>query len=322
MTLAFALTATVGVILGFLRPLTNYEYKTLVYTVIHTLWDNTIESGTFVTGLGDYTFTVDSIADDGRRLSGVFLYKAIADGSSTTVYAREGTVYHSTFANRLILRLEDGTQVNADTSHERATVITFNKLDIPIDLPSSSEGVRQRGTGGAGEFTILELWRLLDEPLEDVVHIRVESEIHGRVVRTLSVLVLPFLGAAVGLASRPRQHRIGPLAGFLFLVFYHYMLQLAQGLANNGGAAPWIAYWVPFAMFTCVGVWAFHETVARPGYNPLMATFDRFGDMMDFLSRRVAKRRDRVTIQIGGWGGDASSSSTTYADVREPSSRH
>jgi len=64
----------VGVILGFLRPLTNYEYKTLVYTVIHTLWDNTIESGTFVTGLGDYTFTVDSIADDGRRLSGVFLY--------------------------------------------------------------------------------------------------------------------------------------------------------------------------------------------------------------------------------------------------------
>lgn len=59
-------------------------------------------------------------------------------------------------------------------------------------------------------------------------------------------------------------------------------------MANDGGAPPWLAYWLPFALFTCIGVWAFHEMVTRPGYNPLMATIDRLVDMPDFFRRLVA----------------------------------
>jgi hypothetical protein len=81
------------------------------------------------------------------------------------------------------------------------------------------------------------------------------------------------------------------LAGFLLLILYHFVLQLAQGLANSGGSPPWLAYWFPFALFTCISVWAFHEMVTRPGYNPLLATIDRFPDAPAFLRRLFAGRQ-------------------------------
>ncbi len=289
MAVAFAFMAVVAVILGFLRPLTNYEYKALVYAVTHALWNGTIDRGTVMTGLGDYTLIVDRITDDGHKLSGVFLRQDKSDGGMTTVYAREGTVYRSDLDYRLILSLENGTQIISNDPSERPAVVTFEKLDMPLDLRFDGNGVRERGAGGTGEFTIVELRKFLDEPLPDLVRIRVESEIHGRVVRTLSVLILPFLGISLGLTSRPRRPRIG-LAGFVLLILYHFLLQFAQGLANDGGAPPWLAYWLPFALFTCISVWAFHEMVTRPGYNPLIATIDRLGDMTESLHRLVAPR--------------------------------
>src|SRR5262249_53053119 len=82
-------------------------------------------------------------------------------------------------------------------------VLTFEKLDMPLDLTSDGDEMSERGVGGTGEFTILELWKFLHDPLPELVHTRVESEIHGRLVRTLSVLVIPFLAIALGLASPP-----------------------------------------------------------------------------------------------------------------------
>jgi lipopolysaccharide export system permease protein len=298
MAMAFALMAVVAVILGFLRPLTNYEYKALVYAVTHAVWNGAIERGTVMTGLGNYTIIVDRITDDGQNLSGIFLHQEEPDGGMTTVYAQEGAVYRSNVDYRLVLSLKNGTQIRSDGSNERPVVITFEKLDTPLDLTSDGDGLPERGVGGTGEFTILELWELLHEPLPDLVHLRVESEIHGRLVRTLSVLILPFLGIALGLASRPRRPRI-ELAGFLLLVLYHFVLQLAQGLANSGGAPPWLAYWLPFALFTCISVWTFHEMVTRPGYNPLLATIDRLSDTTDFLLRLVAGRRRPVLNREG-----------------------
>ncbi len=301
MAVAFAFMAAVAVILGFLRPLTNYEYKALVYAVTHAAWNGTIERGTVMTGFGNYTVSVDRITDDGHKLAGVFLHQDKPDGGMTTVYAQEGAVYRSNLDYRLILSLKNGTQIRSNGPAERPAVVAFEKLDMPLDLTSDGDGVRERGAGGTGEFTIVELWKLLHEPLPDPAHIRVESEIHGRLVRTLSVLVLPFLGIALGLTSRPRRPRIG-LAGFVLLILYHFLLQFAQGLANDGGAPPGLAYWLPFALFACISVWAFHEMVTRPGYNPLMATIDRLVDLPDFFHRPVAPRQ-QPGLSRDGRGG-------------------
>lgn len=164
----------------------------------HAVWNGTIERGTVMTGLGNYTISVDRITGDDHELSGVFLHQDKPDGGVTTVYAQEGAVYRSNLDYRLILSLKNGTQIRSNRPGERPAVVAFEKLDMPLDLTSDGDGVRERGAGGTGEFTIVELWKFLYEPLPDLAHIRVESEMHGRLVRTLSVLVLPFLGIALG----------------------------------------------------------------------------------------------------------------------------
>jgi lipopolysaccharide export system permease protein len=291
---AVLLMAALALILGFVRPYTSYEYKMLVHAVTHSAWANAVERGVFFSGFGDFTTVVDNVESDRHHLSGVFVHEDKPTGGTTTT-AQEGTVYRSNLDYRLILSLRKGTQVSADERDDHPTVVNFERLDMPLDM--QSEQFRDRGSGGTGEFTILELWRWWHKPLPALVQARVESEMHGRLVRVVSILVLPLLGAAIGLASRPGRRPIGLFVGLPLLILYHYVLQFGQGLANNGSVAPWLAYWLPFAMFAGLGVWAFHEVTARPGHNPLMATLDRLTDMTEL--RRLRRRASAEQIPVG-----------------------
>lgn len=277
MVSAVVLMGALAFILGFIRPHTSYEYKMLVYAVTHSAWAN-VERGVFFSGFGDATAMIDSVESSGHRLSGVFVHEDKPTGGTTTT-AREGIVYRSNFDYRLILSLRKGTQISADERDNHPTVVNFERLDVPLDV--QSEQFRDRGSGGTGEYTILELWKWWHEPLPALVRARVESEMHGRLVRVVSILVLPLLGVAIGFASRPGRRSIGLLVGLPLLILYHYVLQFGQGLANSGSVAPWLAYWLPFAVFAGLGIWAFHEVTARPGHNPLMATLDRLTDMTE-----------------------------------------
>jgi len=54
--------------------------------------------------------------------------------TSTTVYAQEGVLYRSSLDYGLVLSLKNGTEITSDTSDKQPEVVTFQKLEMPLNL--------------------------------------------------------------------------------------------------------------------------------------------------------------------------------------------
>jgi lipopolysaccharide export system permease protein len=290
MATAVALMACLAVIFGVLRPYTSYEYRALVYNITHSAWHTALARGTFFSDFSDRTIIVDDISEGGRKLSGIFMHEEKPNGQTKTTIAEEGSFYRSSSGYQLIVDLKQGTQIETDGPDSELNLVTFQQLGMPLDLDAQSSQFRARGAGEL-ELTFPELWRARNDPPFGLTRARVESEIHVRLVRSLSILVLPMLGIALGVASRSARRGIGLSFGVLLLVLYHYVLQFGEGLADTGRLTPWIAYWLPLVVFTGISAWAFHEVGARPGHNPVIATLDRLTDLVDGVRGLFARQR-------------------------------
>jgi lipopolysaccharide export system permease protein len=290
MTTALVLMALLAVIFGVLRPYTSYEYRALVYNISHSAWHTALARGTFFSDFNDRTIIVDDISEGGRKLSGIFMHEEKPNGERKTTIAEEGSFYRSSSGYQLIVDLKQGTQLQTDGPDSELNLVTFKQLGMPLDLDAQSTQFRARGAGEL-ELTFPELWRAWSDQPFGLTQARIASEIHVRLVRSLSILVLPMLAIALGIAAREARRGIGLTCGVLLLVLYHYVLQFGEGLADTGRLTPWVAYWLPFALFTGISAWAFHEVGARPGHNPVVATLDRLTDVVGGLRWLFARWR-------------------------------
>jgi lipopolysaccharide export system permease protein len=110
------------------------------------------------------------------------------------------------------------------------------------------------------------------------------AELHGRLVRTLVVLLLPLLAVPLGLASKRGQRAPGVVFAVLALLILNHSLQFGESLAESGRAAAAPALWIPWTVFGAVCLWIFRESLAWPGDNPVTravraieAAFEGFG---------------------------------------------
>src|SRR5690606_4362036 len=190
MGLAVTLMIVSALVIGFLQPYTRYAYRALVYTVTHTAWDAALERGTFFTGFGDKTIMVDGIDEGGRRLTGLFIHEELPENGSMTTTAESGRVYRDGSDFRLILDLKHGVRVEAGRENGRSAVLSFESFAMPLDLALDRTPFRERGERER-ELTLFELWPLLSQPPEGMTHATIAAEIHDRLVRIATVLVLP-----------------------------------------------------------------------------------------------------------------------------------
>lgn len=285
MGLAVTLMVLSALIVGFLQPYTRYAYRALVYTVTHTAWDTALERGTFFTGFGDKTIVVDGIAQGGRQLSGLFIHEETPPEGSITTTAQSGRIYRDRDDFRLILNLERGVRVEAGRPGGRTAVLTFDSFALPLDTALDSTNFRERGERER-ELTLLELWPLLGAPPEGMTRASIATEIHDRLVRIATVLVLPLFAIPLGLASRRARRGFGMAIGIVVVILYHHLLRFGTSLASIGQLSPWIALWVPFLLFTAASAWGFYASSTRPGVNPIALAMERLEQMLSTLSPR------------------------------------
>jgi lipopolysaccharide export system permease protein len=288
MVLAAILTIAAAIIIGLLQPYTRYAYRALVYTVTNTAWNSALERGTFFTGFGDMTIMVDDISDGGRRLSGIFLHRVEPDGGTTTTAAEGGQLYRSRTDFRLILRLSKGAWIQSDAGGSHPAVLTFDRVDVPLDLAGSAQ-LAKRGLRGS-ELTMIELWNARHSPPPGMTTAKIVAELHSRLVRILSLPILPFVAIPLGIVSRRARRGAGLVVGMILLVLFHYVLRFGESMVGNGVLSPALGLWLPWAAFGAIGAWAFHTTSKRPGYNPVMAVLDRVSDGFDAARRRFARQ--------------------------------
>jgi len=122
----------------------------------------------------------------------------------------------------------------------------------------------------------------------------IRAEFWGRIVRTLSLLMLPLLGIPLGLATRRNQRNLGIAVGVVLLVVYNNLLNFGEQLASAGRISSFLGLWLPFLAFTGFSLWLFMTVSARPRENPMAMLIGSLDRVRLWLMRRLRWRQAKA----------------------------
>lgn len=265
--IALVLT-TFGLLLyGYLQPYSRYDYRVLFHIISNAPWDATLQEGVFVTRERDFTISADRVDLSGRRLAGVLVHQIVGRDILVTT-APAGRLDVSRDGRRAILSLYDGMQLRNFNDGNQTTILTFSALTIDRALDPNVLPFRPRG-GNERELTLSELRQERRSPTGDIMGTRIDAELHARLARSVSILILPLIAVPLGLATKRSRRGHGIIIAAIILLGYHHLLLLAEGLADIGRVVAPLALWTPVAVLTLLGAWAFRRIDIRPDGNPL-----------------------------------------------------
>src|SRR5262245_8619299 len=218
--LTLAMTLVMVLLVGWLQPLTRYQFRALMWAATNSAWDLAVEKGSFFNGIGNYTVLIEDMGNNGRTLKGVFVQQRKPDGGTVMMTAETGEAARLPDNGQILLKLYNGRRVESQRDSDKITVLSFERFDLPMEV-AASDPFRDRS--GERELTLPELvcqlrlqgraeapspppWPCAEDakPLQ-FKGSRLQSEMHARMVRILSLLFLPFMSIPLGLASRRSQ---------------------------------------------------------------------------------------------------------------------
>jgi lipopolysaccharide export system permease protein len=159
-------------------------------------------------------------------------------------------------------------------------------------LPPTS-AFRARG-GRNLEFTLPELAqigrdRTQPEPLRDTSR----AAFHFRITEVVSMFLLPMLALALGVPPKRSSSALGVFLSIVIIVTYFKVNEYGEGIGGLGRVDPFIALWVPFAIFAGLVLWMFHTIAFVPGGQPIGALERVFAKISKVVVRWLPFRRER-----------------------------
>lgn len=311
LVLALLMTGLNLLLTGYVQPYTRYLFRAVMFNITSGVIEQGIGEGVFMNLPNGYTLRVEQSRGGGRELYGVFAHKQEADGHIVTLTAKRGELMTGRMDGTVSLRLYEGNRSEWDPATKAATTLEFQVFDWPLNL---ADLVRFRGRGGdERELTILELLRgyrlnLLEgregvtaevnpapekPPEETIAPSAVASEFHGRLVFSLSMLLLPILAAPLGIMTSRASRSFGLVLGLLILVSYHKVLEFTGAYAASTGAPAGAMLWTAFGVFALGTMYLFYITERRAGTPPVLRMEARW---VAFLDRIVAVFRPKRAV--------------------------
>ncbi|RMD61313.1 MAG: LPS export ABC transporter permease LptF [Alphaproteobacteria bacterium] len=288
LVLAAGLTALNAVTINYLQPHARYAYRAATFALINNAWNIAVETGVFFTGFRDTVILVDGLDDDGTTITGIFAYRRDDPGRATVITAHKGVLSSRAGAQPPALHLFRGLRTEIGPGASEPNAVRFERFDLTLDFAVAPKQFRTRGRDEE-ELTLDELWAARAQPPEGVAPALIRAEIHHRLVRSLTILVLPFLAVPLAIASgqarRTRNLSLG--FGLIVIVVYHYILQLGYSLASVERLSPYIGLWLPFGLLAGGSLWSFIAAGRRPEGNLLADALAR----LDGAVRLVYARR-------------------------------
>ncbi|HUF56020.1 MAG TPA: LPS export ABC transporter permease LptF [Thermohalobaculum sp.] len=294
------------VLYGYVQPYSRYAYRAIRHAAVSAVWDGSVPPQTFLTPAEGLTLYADQADADGQRLGGVFVHQRDAGGREVVSTAERGRLHADYDIGRAYLVLEDGVQVVTRPEKPPLTV-AFDELTLSRDFPLEPPPYRDRGRDER-EMTLHELWRGVpsttpgaaegngdDEDSESVGTVERLGEAHGRLVRALSITLMPLLAVPMGIAAKRRRRGKAIVVAAVILVLYHHMLETGEGLVQMGAIPAFLGLWLPFAVFAGVCAVLFRRAEKQPGQNPFEYVFERFDTLVEHLLGRILRRLRRPT---------------------------
>jgi len=274
-------------IVGFIQPYAEYAYKGLRFELRSGALGASIKVGDF-TSLGHgMTLRVERSEKKGTDLYGVFLRVESRDGRTLAVTADRGTFLATDDPNTILFRLSNGRLVHDAPGYRTPRVLSFQRHDLPINLPAI-ESFRRRGSG-AEELNLIELVRIGNERIAEQRRNAARANFHFRLVEVVMMMLLPLLAVALAVPPKRSSSGLGIFLSILMVVIYHKVNQYAQEMGSLGRMDPLIALWVPFLIFAGLILWMYWTLAYKPGGQPIGAlerVFGRLGRRVSSLFRR------------------------------------
>ena len=163
--------------------------------------------------------------------------------------------------------------------------------EFETTLANPDEDFRPRGEDER-EMTLLELWAATRDPPAHIDPWEISAELNGRLVRILTLPLLPLMAIPLAIDRVRGQRSYGLVAGLAMLIAFHQFLQVGEALADNNKIPVWAGLWLPFGLFAVVSAWMFVRAATRVPDPRLGIWLDR---QFDRLGRLLPRRRGVAT---------------------------
>lgn len=313
--LAFVMMAVNLLLSGYAQPYTRYFFRAVMFNITSGMIEQGIGEGVFMNLPNGYTMRVEQSRSAGRELYGVFAHKQEQDGQIITLTAKRGELMTGALNGTVSLRLYEANRSEWNPDTKAVATLDMGVFDWPLNLVDL---VRFRGRGGdERELTLFELLRghrsnLLagrigtatdpnpapeTPPEESIAPSAVAAEFHGRLVFSLSMLLLPILAAPLGIMTSRASRSFGLIFGLLVLVSYHKVLEFSGAYAASTGAPAGTILWTAFGLFALCTLYLFYRTERQAGTPPVLRMEAHW---VAFTDRIVAVFRPKRTAPAGG----------------------
>jgi lipopolysaccharide export system permease protein len=300
------------ILTGYAQPYTRYFFRAIMFNITSGVIEQGIGEGVFTSLPNGYTLRVEQSRSAGRELYGVFAHKQEDDGKIVTLTAKRGELMTGAMDGTVSLRLYEGNRSEWTPETKAVNTLAFQVFDWPMNL---AELVRFRGRGGdERELTLFELFRgyrinmaegrwgntpeadpAPGKPPEEVIApSAIAAELHGRLVFTFSMFLLPILAAPLGIMTTRASRSFGLVLGLLILVSYHKVLEFTGAYAASSGAPAGIILWSECAVFTLFSGYLFYITERKAGTPPVLRMEARW---VAFIDRIIAIFRPTRAVQ-------------------------
>ncbi|MFO1068682.1 MAG: LptF/LptG family permease [Geminicoccaceae bacterium] len=282
-------------LIGFLQPYSRYAYRATVQAVTNASFLTLMREGVFTT-VERTTAMVQTASPDRRDFTHVFIYSQATNGDEVAITAEHGRLRDVSATRQLTIDMTHGVQqvVPAERPQESdpvpaALTMRFGTFETTIG-DRRGEELAPRGEDER-ELTLPELVALRDTPPEGVEPHEIDAELWGRVVRILSIPVLPFLAVPLARGRRRSQRSYGLALGLAALIAYNQVIGFGESVVDDGQAGALLALGVPYVLFVLLAGWIFVRAAFRvpraSGSGMLDAAFERLAALLPAPLRRA-----------------------------------
>ena len=289
---ALVVAALSAVTFSYLQPYGRYAYRAMLHSITNAFVSAILNEGVFAQ-IGDNTFLSEESYGDGRNFVRVFVYRKKDGGDWSVMTAREGKLEHGSLNRPPALWLYNGVQLggsNGDAAQvvkedPSLGVLHFEALRNELDS-SSDSGFRARGEDER-EMTLLELWQLRDNPPQGTRSSDLIAEFHGRIVRVLTIFVLPFLAVPLAHGYRRRARSFGIALGVVILIVYKEVVDFGENMVESEDLTAFTGVWLPFLVFSFGTLLAFVRSSMRLPRESLISLPEWLLRLIAGLKRRL-----------------------------------
>ncbi len=237
-----------------IAPWGNRQFELLISKLGSMKPGVAIKEGTFSEGFFDLVVYANKVDSTDGHLEQVFIFDERNQAAPVTVIAKQGAIMQDKDmpGHSASLRLMDGDIHRG--SDGRHTKIDFSTYDIFLSDPHKEEATGK----SPPSMTIEELNEKLGAPGNTADHIlELKTEREKRTALGFACVLFAAIGAGIGTVSNRRNVKSGGTVIALGLIVAYYILYVAcESLARKGTVTPWMAMWLPNALFTLAAGWS------------------------------------------------------------------